>query len=267
MVKEMMGAWASLLDATQITTVLNGGKLGVYRFIADKIQDYARANVPAYQTAITVCDVGAQAATGDAGSCSKFARDLLVNLVRDAAKAIGLDKLIESVLKAWQMLPEEIRAMLDAQTYNKVSDFLIQVESTSLPRIIDASKYVTDFISARAEYIEREFGSLKSVVPSGFSVWLASLYDGAADYAEDLVRDTISRTTSIPSGEIDIVIGPLGGLAVTIGGDAFDFVESGGLYDAAEDLWDVTGGAAIDATETVYEYTVGEPLGWVASWF
>jgi hypothetical protein len=272
MIKPLMSAWAGLLDATQFVPVLNGGKQAVYRYLAEQIQNYAEANLPPYQTAITLCDTGASIA--GLTTCREYALDVLQQLVRDAARAIGLDKIIEHVLNAWNALPAELRTLLDVRTYNQVSEILDRLSTTALPKALEVGKYVANYIGDRADEILEVLGPLKALSPSAFSAWARSMADGAVDYGTEVARKALVRTTGVPTDKMSIVLGPSGSLLLKVGTDIYDTladIDPQDVIDFVDDniVAPVTDAAdaVADAAETVYEEVVAKPVGWVIDLF
>jgi hypothetical protein len=265
MIKPLMSAWAGLLDATQFVSVLNGGKRAVYRYLAEQIQNYAEANLPPYQTAMTLCDTGASIA--GLTTCRDFALDVLQQLVRDAARAIGLDRIIEHVLNAWNALPSEIRTLLDVRTYNKVSEILDRLSGTGLPKAFEVGKYVANYIGDRADQIVEVLGPLKALTPTAFSAWIRSITEGAVDYGTEVARKALVRTTGVPSDKMSIVLGPSGALLLQVGSDIYDSVADIDPGDILDFVDDNVVDPVVDAAETVYEEVVVKPVGWVIDLF
>lgn len=181
--------------------MLDQGEDGVYFWIGSAVQGVAASAIPAYGAAISTCNTAVQATgvTDSEDACTTKAIDLLASLIKDVCHAIGLDKVIQGIVWAWQQIPKWVKDGLgyavDAIAYlGEVGD----IASDLLGRLGSALAS-TKWLKSVGMWLKDQ---VLNAVGSRLGSWVRGAAGAVGEYASKLV-DRIKNWVETGTGFVD----------------------------------------------------------------
>jgi len=107
--EELVSGWANLLASTGIFQALDDGEAAVINLLGDDVDGFLQTAIPAYAAAVALCD-----ATDVATGCTEKRIKLRNEGLKDLLVATGLIKLIDAAIKAWHLIPKDLREAVHA---------------------------------------------------------------------------------------------------------------------------------------------------------
>lgn len=106
MVPTLMGAWQRLLTARSFLTIAGQGYGAVVHYIGEQVDEWARATLPPYSAACTMCEAASQ--VPGIADCNAARIQLRDEMITELLALTGLEKVIRQMLKLLACVPSEV---------------------------------------------------------------------------------------------------------------------------------------------------------------
>lgn len=267
--EELMEVVLDLPYVKDLPNLLDGGVDAIVNFIGDAADEAVQSLIPAYATAVAICD-----AAPPQIPCGQERKRLRNLLLKELFEATGVLALIRQLLRAWRRVPQEVRRLvrsalaIPANTLDMLTDPSLESLKNTALAYVDMGRSIVkgyadlatrglDMInrggriarklaSKAANEVVDVIRSVRSVAPRTFRV-AAELAKMSGAGVVELVKEVVNHVGDIPSDAIQVIKG------------AWNIIESapGALESVASDAIEALENVARDVVDAVADTAQG----------